>query len=102
MSAIHDSEHSRVKSITGKAVVNAVRLESKVKGPHIIFSGDVYNMLDKNTLYYFRPIPEKKMMRMLCMRFCGQHWHSSLRMAIDSNFVKYMTYQYFVKNLTII
>ena len=92
MSAIHNGEYSRVKSITGKAVVNAVRLEGKVKGPHIIFSGDVYNMLDKNTLYYCRPIPEKKMMRMLCMRFCGQHWHSSLRMAIDSNFVKYMTY----------
>lgn len=59
MSAIHDGEYSRVKSITGKAVVNAVRLEGKVKGPRIIFSGDVYNMLDKNTLYYCRPIPEK-------------------------------------------
>lgn len=59
MSAILNGEPSYVKSIAGKAVVKAVRLEEKkVKGPRIIFTDDVFNMLDTNTLKYCRPIPE--------------------------------------------
>ena len=46
------------KVITGTAVVEAVKLESGVKGPRLIFGENVYRQLDDDTRVYCRMLPE--------------------------------------------
>lgn len=56
--SVIDKNPSKAKVITGKAVVNAVRLESSVKGPRLVFGQDVFDQLDDDTRDYCRLIPE--------------------------------------------
>ena len=50
---------SKSTIITGKAVVDAVKLESSVKGPRLVFEQNVYDLLDVDTKIYCRRTPEK-------------------------------------------
>ena len=59
LSAVIDKKSSVSKVITGAAVVEAVKLESGVKGPRLIFKEDVYGQLDNDTSIYCRVIPER-------------------------------------------
>lgn len=49
---------SMSKVITGKAVVEAVKLESVVKGPRLVFPNNVYKELDDDAKDYCRELPE--------------------------------------------
>lgn len=53
---------AKIRSCTlfGGAVVQAVGLEKKVKGPRIVFSKEVYSKLDQRTKLYSRLLPENK------------------------------------------
>lgn len=53
-----DKKASREKVITGKAVVDAVKLESRIKGPRLIFGETVYAQLSQDARDYCRMIPE--------------------------------------------
>lgn len=45
--------------LVGKAVVEAVKLEQKVKGPRLVFDKSLYDKLDSDTKnLYCRPLPE--------------------------------------------
>ena len=58
LSSVIDKTPSKAKVITGKAVVNAVHLESSVKGPRLVFFQDVFDQLDEDARDYCRIIPE--------------------------------------------
>lgn len=51
---IDQYKSERRSNLMGKAVVDAVSLEGKVKGPRIIFGSDVYEQLSDNTKRYIR------------------------------------------------
>lgn len=53
------NQPSKSTIITGKAVVDAVKLESSVKGPRLVFEQNVYDLLDTDTKIYCRQTPEK-------------------------------------------
>ncbi len=55
---INNKTFQKSKVITGKAVVEAVALESKVKGPRLIFSTTVFDQLEHDANDYCRAIPE--------------------------------------------
>ncbi|MCX6582916.1 MAG: hypothetical protein NT166_22295 [Candidatus Aminicenantes bacterium] len=58
--AIIEKTPREIKNLVGKAVVEAVYLESKVKGPRIIFDKTFYESLKKeNTGPYIREIEDK-------------------------------------------
>jgi len=42
----------KIVNLTGKAVVSAVGLESKIKGPRIVFEKDLFDKLDEQTQIY--------------------------------------------------
>ncbi|MDR0864906.1 MAG: hypothetical protein LBO74_08245 [Candidatus Symbiothrix sp.] len=44
---IVDSKPQKLKSLAGKAVVRAVELESKIKGPRIVFEQNTYDQLNE-------------------------------------------------------
>lgn len=56
--SVVNKEASKTNIITGKAIVKAVELEKKVKGPRLIFGVEVFDQLDKSTQDYCRLIPE--------------------------------------------
>lgn len=56
--SIIDKKPSKAKVITGKAVVDAVGLESKHKGPRLVFGQDVFDQLNDDARDYCRIIPE--------------------------------------------
>ena len=58
--SIVEKKYSKSKVITGEAVVEAVRLESKVKGPRLMFKQILYNQLDDDTKDFCRVLPENK------------------------------------------
>lgn len=58
--SVVDHTHSKSKVITGKAVVDAVHLESKVKGPRLVFNKDVFDQLNEEAQVYCRELPEEK------------------------------------------
>lgn len=60
--SILDKKPTKSKVITGKAVVDAVRLESSVKGPRLVFCNDVYEQLDDDARTYCRMTPENNKM----------------------------------------
>lgn len=45
-------------ALMGEAVVRAVRMEKKVKGPRVLFDNSVFELLDEITRLYCRPLPE--------------------------------------------
>jgi hypothetical protein len=49
---IVNSEPQKITNLAGKAVVKAVGLESKIKGPRIVFEKDLYEKLDGTTKVY--------------------------------------------------
>lgn len=49
LSCINNRVHENSATVAGKAVVEAVGLENKVKGPRIIFKKDVFDLLDEDT-----------------------------------------------------
>lgn len=49
---------SKIVTITGEAVSNAVELEKKIKGPRLVFEKTVYDQLDEDTCDYCRITPE--------------------------------------------
>lgn len=51
---------TRSYTLFGGAVVQAVGLEKKVKGPRIVFSKEVYSKLDQRAKLYCRLLPEDK------------------------------------------
>lgn len=53
-----DKKPSKAQVITGKAVANAAKLESTVKGPRLIFGKDVFEQLNNDARDYCRIIPE--------------------------------------------
>lgn len=53
------NQPSKSTIITGKAVVDAVKLESSVKGPRLVFEQNVYDLLDTDTKIYCRQTHEK-------------------------------------------
>jgi hypothetical protein len=46
------SQPQKIGNLAGKAVVRAVGLESKIKGPRIVFEEELYNKLDEQTKVY--------------------------------------------------
>ena len=62
LSSVVDRNLEKTKVITGKAVVNAVRLESSVKGPRLVFCQDVFEQLNSDAQDYCRTIPESNNM----------------------------------------
>lgn len=56
--SVLDKNPTKSKVITGKAVVDAVRLESSVKGPRLVFCQDVFDQLNDDARDYCRIIPE--------------------------------------------
>lgn len=60
LSSVIDNKSSISKVVTGAAVVEAVKLESGVKGPRLIFGENVYLQLDGDTRIYCRAIPENR------------------------------------------
>lgn len=46
---IVNSKPQKIGNLAGKAVVRAVALESKIKGPRIVFEKDLFEKLDKST-----------------------------------------------------
>lgn len=58
--SVIDKNPSKAKVITGKAVVDAVRLESRVKGPRLVFCQDVFDRLNDDARDYCRLIPENE------------------------------------------
>lgn len=58
LSSIIDKAPSKAKVITGKAVVNAVLMESSVKGPRLVFCQDVFEQLNEDARDYCRKIPD--------------------------------------------
>jgi hypothetical protein len=46
------SKPQKIANLAGKAVVRAVGLESKIKGPRIVFEKDLYDKLDDSTKVY--------------------------------------------------
>lgn len=60
--SIIDKKPSKAKVITGKAVVDAVGLESKHKGPRLVFGQDVFDQLNDDARDYCRIIPENDKM----------------------------------------
>ena len=59
LSSVIDCAPNKTKVITGKAVVDAVHLESSVKGPRLVFCQDVFTQLNEDACDYCRKIPEK-------------------------------------------
>ncbi len=49
---IVNSNPQKISNIAGKAVVKAVGLESKVKGPRIFFEKDLFEQLDNSARFY--------------------------------------------------
>ena len=49
---IVENKPTRIANLAGKAVVKAVGLESKIKGPRIIFEKDFYDVLSADTRNY--------------------------------------------------
>ena len=62
LSSVIDKAPNKAKVITGKAVVNAVQLESSVKGPRLVFCQDVFDQLNEDARDYCRIIPEGNIM----------------------------------------
>ena len=62
LSSVIDKVPNKAKVITGKAVVNAVQLESSVKGPRLVFCQDVFDQLNEDAHDYCRIIPENNNM----------------------------------------
>lgn len=62
LSSVIDKKPAKSKVITGKAVVSAVRLESSVKGPRLVFGQDVFDQLNSDALDYCRIVPESNNM----------------------------------------
>lgn len=60
--AVMGKQPSKSKVLTGAAVVDAVKLESSVKGPRLIFGEKVFLQLNKDTRDYCRIIPENHTM----------------------------------------
>ena len=60
--SVLDKNPTKSKVITGKAVVDAVRLESSVKGPRLVFYNDVHDQLDDDARDYCRVTPESNKM----------------------------------------
>ena len=58
--SVQDKQPSKSKVITGAAVANAVKLESGVKGPRLIFGDDVYQQLNTDARDYCRKLPENQ------------------------------------------
>ncbi|MBR5959261.1 MAG: hypothetical protein IKZ99_12930 [Salinivirgaceae bacterium] len=50
---------SKTEVLAGKAICNAVKLETMIKGPRLVFERTVYDRLDDNTREYCRTTPEK-------------------------------------------
>jgi len=59
ISSVVNKQPARTKVITGQAVVDAVKLETCVKGPRLILDQNVYNQLNNDAKDYCRLIPEK-------------------------------------------
>lgn len=57
--SVIDKKSAKSKVLTGSAVVDAVRLESKVKGPRLLFRKDVFDQLDGDAKVYCRILPEE-------------------------------------------
>lgn len=55
----------RIANLAGKAVVKAVNLESKVKGPRIVFEKDLFDELDDSTKIYVNEIEGKGLYELL-------------------------------------
>ena len=49
---IVNSKPQKIANLAGKAVVKAVGLESKIKGPRVVFEKDLYDKLDDATKIY--------------------------------------------------
>lgn len=51
---------SKTEVLAGKAICNAVKLETMIKGPRLVFEKTVYDQLDENTRDYCRNTPENQ------------------------------------------
>lgn len=57
---IVNGEPSKTEVLAGKAICNAVKLETMIKGPRLVFEKTVYDQLDENTRDYCRNTPENQ------------------------------------------
>lgn len=58
--SVVDKKYGKSKVITGEAVVEAVSLESKVKGPRLMFKQALYDQLNDEARIFCRALPENK------------------------------------------
>lgn len=93
--SVIDKHPSKAKVITGEAVVDAVRLETSVKGPRLIFCKDVYDQLNDDARDYCRETPESskmheilwpalKYIRQIDIRQCEQEIHKMYEIIIPA------------------
>lgn len=68
------NEQQKIANLAGKAVVRAVGLESKIKGPRIVFEKDLYDKLDSTTKVYTAETEVKGLYELL---WTGFHYNPS-------------------------
>jgi hypothetical protein len=66
---IVNNKPQKIANLAGKAVVRAVGLESKIKGPRIVFEKDFYEQLDEKTKIYVLETEVKGLYELLWTAF---------------------------------
>lgn len=66
---IVNNRPQKISNLAGKAVVKAVGLESKIKGPRIVFEKDLFDRLDDSTKIYTKETEVKGLYELLWTGF---------------------------------